>query len=176
MNIRQTPMLALAALALTACQAPAPPPSKASAEPPAPIAAVKPEVAAPVPESESPKSMARLAPANPVLDEWKQRAAERIHQVNRKDLFEGRPEHLLRAVIIVEITVDRQGNVTNSNIRRSPSIASLNAAALRQLRNASPLPAPPAALLSRGALTYHETWLVRKDGRFQLRSLALPQE
>lgn len=176
MNVRQPPILALAALTLTACQAPAPPSSVTQAEQPAPIAAVKPEVVAPVPEPEPPKPTARLASLNPVLEEWKQRAAERIHQVNRKDLFEGRPEHLLRAVIVVEITVDRQGNVTNSSIRRSPSIASLNAAALRQLRNASPLPSPPVALISRGALTYQETWLVRKDGRFQLRSLALPQE
>lgn len=177
MNFGRSSIVSLAAFALAACQSPAPPvPSPApTAEPRAPIAAPKPEVVKPA-EADPPKVIARLAPNNPVLDEWKQRAAEHIHQVNRKDLFEGRPEHLLRAVIIVEVTVDRQGSVINTTIRRSPGIASLNTAAMRSVRNASPLPSPPASLLQKGVLTYHETWLVRKDGRFQLRTLALPQE
>ncbi|HZA96783.1 MAG TPA: energy transducer TonB, partial [Burkholderiaceae bacterium] len=109
-------------------------------------------------------------------ESWKQRAAQRIHQINHKSLFEGRPEHLLRAVVVVELTVDREGKVTNSKIMRSPGISDLNNAALRSLRAASPLPAPPSSLLVRGTLVYQETWLFRKDGRFQLRSLALPQE
>jgi protein TonB len=117
-----------------------------------------------------------LAPRDPILENWKVRAAEHIYEVNRKELFEGRPEHLLRAVVVVELTVDRQGTVTQSKIMRSPGIAALDTAALRSLRVASPLPTPPASILARGAVVYHETWLFRKDGRFQLRSLALPQE
>jgi protein TonB len=117
-----------------------------------------------------------LAPLNPILESWKQRAAERIYEINRKSLFEGRPEHLLRAVIVVELTVDREGKVTSSKIMRSPGIGELNTAALRSLRAASPLPAPPPSLLVRNAVVYQETWLFRKDGRFQLRSLAQPQE
>ncbi len=120
--------------------------------------------------------MVRLAPRDPALESWKVRAAEHIYEVNRKDLFDGRPEHLLRAVIVVELTVDRQGKVTNSKIMRSPGIGALDIAALRSLRVASPLPAPPASTLARGAVVYQETWLFRKDGRFQLRTLALPQE
>ncbi|MEP6607312.1 MAG: TonB family protein, partial [Burkholderiaceae bacterium] len=116
------------------------------------------------------------AALNPLLEDWKHRAAARIYETNRKQLFEGRPEHLLRAVIVVEATVDRSGKVTNSKITRSPGIASLDAVALRSLGSASPLPAPPPSLVARGALTYHETWLFRHDGRFQLRSLAQPQE
>lgn len=170
-------VLAAAWIGITACQSPPPPapaPAPVPAPPPAPVVSVKPDVVPADPEP--PKPTARLAPLNPVLEEWKERAAEKIHQVSRKDLFEGRPEHLLRAVIIVEITVDRNGNVTNSTIRRSPGIALLNANALRSVRTASPLPAPPTSLLTRGVLTYHETWLVRKDGRFRLRTLSLPQE
>ena len=64
-----------------------------------------------------------------------------------------------------------------SKILRSPGIAALDIAALGSLRAASPLPAPPASKLSpAGALVLSETWLFRKDGRFQLRTLALPQE
>ena len=99
-----------------------------------------------------------------------------MYAVNRKSLFDGRPEHLLRAVIVVEVTVDREGKVTHSKILRSPGIASLDIVALRSLKAASPLPAPPSKLVARGPLVFSETWLFRKDGRFQLRTLALPQE
>lgn len=167
-----------AALGLAACQLPPPPAPPVTVEPaPAPIIEVKPDIIVPPPPvAEPPKPVVRLAALNPLLEEWKQRAAERIHEVNRKELFAGRPEHLLRAVIVVELSVDRQGKVTTSKIMRSPGIASLNTVALRSLKAASPLPAPPASLVSKGALVYQETWLFRKDGRFQLRSLALPQE
>ena len=170
-------VLLAAALGSTACTAPPPapaPPVVTPTPPPAPVAVVKPDVVAAEPPPPAP--VARLAPLNPVLESWKQRAAQRIHEVNRKELFEGRPEHLLRAVIVVELTVDREGKVMNSRIMRSPGIGALDIAALRSLRLASPLPAPPPSLLTRGALVYQETWLFRKDGRFQLRSLALPQE
>jgi periplasmic protein TonB len=155
--------------------APLPAPTSRPAPPPAAVVGPKPDVIAAT-EPPSPARVARLAPLNPALESWKQRAAERIHEINGKSLFEGRPEHLLRAVVVVELTVDREGKVTSSKIMRSPGIGDLNNAALRSLRAASPLPAPPSSLLVRGTLVYQETWLFRKDGRFQLRSLALPQE
>jgi len=167
------------AISLVACESapPARSPAVSPTTPPAPIVVTKPEIVEPTPSSLEPaKPTARLAALNPQLEAWKQRAAGRIHEVNSKQLFEGRPEHLLRAVIVVEATVDRNGKVTNSKIMRSPGIASLDAAALKSLGSASPLPSPPASLIARGPLVYQETWLFRKDGRFQLRSLALPQE
>ncbi len=118
----------------------------------------------------------RLAARDPALDDWKRVAAEKVYAANRAHLFDGRPEHLLRAVIVVEATVDREGKVTRSKILRSPGIASLDDVALTSLKAASPLPAPPAKLVARGPLVFSETWLFRKDGRFQLRTLALPQE
>ncbi len=160
-------------LVLAACSSPAPPPV-VSAPRQAPI--VTPPVqtvdAAP---SASPSGL-RLAARDPALDDWKRVAAERVYAINRTHLFDGRPEHLLRAVIVVEVTVDREGKVTRSKILRSPGIASLDSLALSSLKAASPLPAPPAKLVARGPLVFSETWLFRKDGRFQLRTLALPQE
>ncbi len=76
---------------------------------------------------------------------------KRCYAVNRAQLFDGRPEHLLRAVIVVEATVDREGKVTRSKILRSPGIASLDDVALTSLKAASPLPAPPAKLVARGS-------------------------
>jgi protein TonB len=127
-------------------------------------------------QSTWPSTGPRIAARDPVLDRWKRAAAERIHEKNRDLLFEGRPHHLLQAVIVVEVAVDKSGNVTRSRIVRSPGIASLNNMALRTLKTASPLPAPPASLVAKGPLMYWETWLVNNDSRFQLRTLAMPQE
>jgi protein TonB len=170
----------IATLILTACGSPAPPPAPvpptASGTSSAPI--VKPPIeTVDIRPSAAPATpTVRLAALDPALENWKRTAAEKVYAVNRTHLFEGRPEHLLRAVIVVEVTVDREGRITRSKILRSPGIASLDSVALGSLKAASPLPAPPSKLVARGPLVFSETWLFRKDGRFQLRSLALPQE
>jgi protein TonB len=118
----------------------------------------------------------RLAPRDPTMERWKQRAAERIHEANQKQLFEGRPHHLLQAVIVVEVKVDKSGNVVSSKVTRSPRIKKLDDMAIASLKAASPLPVPPPALLVRGNLVYSETWLVQNDGTFRVRTLAMPQQ
>jgi protein TonB len=118
----------------------------------------------------------RLAARDPALEQWKRQAAERIHAVNAPQLFEGRPHHLLQGVIVVDVTVDRSGKVTRSKIVRSPGIARLNDVVLASLKTASPLPAPPPALVKTGAITYSETWLFTNDSKWRLRTLTLPQE
>jgi protein TonB len=177
------PLLAAITLAglLAACSAPAPAPAGPAAPVVAPAPA--PVSAAPAPVESAPAAppsprapSARLAPRDPALESWKRDAALRIHQANRKQLFEGRPHHLLKAVIVVEVTVDASGQVVGSRVLRSPKIRSLDDMALTSLKAASPLPAPPKALLARGRLVYSETWLVQNDGRFQVRTLAQPQE
>lgn len=159
---------------LSACGAPAPTPTPPAASSPSTSAA--PTTTAPAPATSGAGSAVRLAPRDPALEAWKRAAALRIHQANQKQLFEGRPHHLLQAVIVVEATVDRTGNVVGSRVTRSPKIQSLDQMALASLKAASPLPAPPATLLVRGNLVFSETWLVQNDGRFQVRTLALPQE
>jgi protein TonB len=151
----------------------APPASQAGAPAASAAAAAAPAQSAP---PASPGSGPRLAARDPALDRWKRAAAERIYETNRKLLFEGRPHHLLQAVIVIEVTVDKNGNVARSKVMRSPGIASLNNMALGSLKTASPLPTPPASLLAKGSLVYWETWLFNNDSRFQLRTLALPQQ
>ncbi len=169
----------IAALTLAACGAPAPAPAPSS---PTASTASAPVINAPIETVEFRPSVTPSAPAvrlaalDPTLENWKRTAAEKVYAVNRSHLFDGRPEHLLRAVVVVEVTVDRQGSVTRSKILRSPGIASLDSVALGSLKAASPLPPPPTKLVARGPLVFSETWLFRKDGRFQLRSLALAQE
>ena len=170
----------LMTVVLTACGSPAPAPAPgsptASGPRPAPIVTPPIQTVDAAPSASPAPSALRLAARDPALDDWKRVAAEKVYAVNRAQLFDGRPEHLLRAVIVVEVTVDREGRVTRSKILRSPGIASLDSVALGSLKAASPLPAPPTKLVARGPLVFSETWLFRKDGRFQLRTLALPQE
>jgi protein TonB len=168
---RSLALVALASL-FGACSVPAPP---AAVSPPA-----APTAAAPAVPDYSAQGRqvgpVKLAPRDPALEAWKRAAAERIHAANQKYLFEGRPHHLLQAVIVVEATVDRGGNVVKSRVTRSPKIKTLDDMALASLKAASPLPAPPATLLVRGNLVFSETFLVNNDSRFQVRTLALPQD
>ncbi len=161
--------------ALAACGAPPPVPGPQPAPATPATKAGQPE-ATETPVARGPAAAVRLAPRDPALEAWKRRAAERIHQVNQKKLFAGRPHHLLQAVIVVEARVDRSGNVVASRVTRSPKIKKLDDMALASLKAASPLPAPPPALLVRGNLVFSETWLVQNDDTFQVRTLSPPQE
>jgi TonB family protein len=118
----------------------------------------------------------RLAARDPALEQWKRLAAERIHAANSRELFEGRPHHLLQGVIVVDVTVDKGGNVTRARIVRSPGIPKLNNMVQASLKTASPLPAPPPALVKTGAMTYSETWLFTNDTKWRVRTLTVPQE
>ncbi|MGE5161584.1 MAG: energy transducer TonB [Betaproteobacteria bacterium] len=153
----------------------APPPPAATSTP---AAAATAPAAAPAPAASSPAGGAgpRLAARDPALEQWKRRAAEHIHSANARQLFEGRPHHLLQGVIVVDVTVDRGGKVTRSKIVRSPGIARLDGMVMASLKTASPLPAPPPALVKTGAITYSETWLFTNDSKWRLRTLTLPQD
>lgn len=164
-------LLASLAVLMSGCSTP-PAPSAPAASAPAPVAETRPTAPAAKPGG----SGVRLAPRDPALEAWKVAAAQRIHAVNQKQVFDGRPHHLLKSVIVVEATVDRSGNVVGSRVTRSNGYKSLDQMALNSLKAASPLPSPPAALVSRGAMVYSETWLVANDDRFQVRTLALPQD
>jgi len=77
---------------------------------------------------------------------------------------------------VADVTVDRSGKVMRSKIVRSPGIARLDNVVLASLKTASPLPAPPPAIVKTGAVTYSETWLFTNDSKWRLRTLTLPQE
>src|SRR5512134_3986439 len=117
-------------------------------------------------QATAPGTGPRLAARDPALEQWKRQAAQHIHSANSKQLFEGRPHHLLQGVIVVDVTVDQAGQVKRSRIVRSPGIAKLDNMVQASLRTASPLPAPPAGLVKTGALTSSETWLFTNDSRW----------
>ncbi len=117
------------------------------------------------------------ASAGPVasLNGYKLALANRIAAVHGDKMYPGRPQALLRSVVVVKYAVDGEGRLLRSEIMRSNRDRKTEATALATLRNSGPLPRPAPHLLQRGRLELAETWLFNNDGRFQLRTTALPQ-
>ncbi|CAN5464169.1 hypothetical protein BH09PSE6_BH09PSE6_34550 [soil metagenome] len=108
------------------------------------------------------------------LERYKRSAALQIQSRNPAWVTAEAPEPLLRAVIVMRIRVDSRGR-TRPEILRSPS-RELGQRTLRSIEVASPLPSPPPDLaVDLNRYGYTETWLYNRDGRFQIRTVALPQ-
>jgi protein TonB len=110
------------------------------------------------------------------LNAYKADLAQRISEVNSTHVYTDRPQALLRSVIVVSFTVDRNGNLVRSQILRSNHDRSNEQTALAALRNSAPFPKPAPQLLRNGRVEVAESWLFNDDGRFQLRSLAQEQQ
>lgn len=158
--------MAVAGLVLASCSVPPAPP----AAPAAPPSASRPTSPAAAPPA------ARPSDAQSESD-WRRSLAQHILTVNKDRVFEGRPPHPLKAVVVLELAVGADGRIQNASVMRAPEHArELGAVAVRTAQAASPLPPPPRALLGRGtAVRFTETWLFRQDNRFQLRTLAQTQ-
>ncbi|HWT71830.1 MAG TPA: TonB family protein [Oxalicibacterium sp.] len=109
------------------------------------------------------------------IAEYKLALANRIAQVSSIKVFIGRPQPLLRSVVVVRYEVDGQGKLLRSEIMRSNHDRVTENTALSTLRAAAPFPKPAAKLLRNGRVDLVETWLFNNDGRFQLRTIAEPQ-
>ncbi|GLU30353.1 TonB family protein [Trinickia caryophylli] len=110
------------------------------------------------------------------LDEYRLSVARRIVERNPSYVNKRAPQAMLRSLVVVAFTVDREGKVASSSIYRTNGDDEAEATALATLRRASPLPPPPPRLLNRvGQIEILEDWLFNDDGKFQLRELATPQ-
>jgi protein TonB len=148
----------------------APAPAATPAPAPVPPAAQRPATPPPV-------VVAPTAPAAAYrnIDEYKRALANHILAKNAPNIVPGDLQPLLRAVVVLQFNVDRQGNVRNIRTLRTPE-AEADTLARRSLSQAGVVPVPPTALLrSDGVLEVTETWLFNNDGRFHLRSLGPKQ-
>lgn len=109
------------------------------------------------------------------VNDYKQDLANRIVQTSPIHVFVGRPQALLRSVVVVKYYVDANGRLVRSDILRSNRDRAAESTALATLRKAAPFPKPAAHLLRGGRVEILETWLFNNDGRFQLRTLAEAQ-
>lgn len=110
------------------------------------------------------------------LDQYRSAVARRILDRNPSHVLAGTPQAMLRSLVVVAFTVDRDGRVVASSVYRTNGDDEAEGTALASLRRASPLPQPPARLLNgRGRIELMEDWLFNDNGKFQLRTFASPQ-
>jgi protein TonB len=110
------------------------------------------------------------------LDQYRDAVARRIVERNPSYVLQGRPQPMLRSLVVVSFTVDRNGHIVESSVYRTNGDDEAESTALATLRRSAPLPLPPGKLLNgRGQLELFEDWLFNDNGKFQLRELASPQ-
>jgi protein TonB len=109
------------------------------------------------------------APAPAGLDDYKTQVAHHVADHNPERTYTGTLPAMLPAIVVLEITVDRDGRLADVAVQRSrnPDASEI---ALAAVRRSAPLPPPPT-----GRLTFSETFLFADSERYQLRSLAEPQ-
>jgi protein TonB len=110
------------------------------------------------------------------LDQYRTSVAERVAERNPSGLLRGTPQAMLRSLVVVAFTVDRDGRLVHSSVYRSNGDSEAEQIALASLRRAAPLPPPPSRLLDgKGQVELLEGWLFNDNGKFQLKSTASAQ-
>jgi protein TonB len=128
------------------------------------------------PLQRKPSGVPPAALSGPTLENYHVEIAQQILERNPSYVLHGTPQAMLRSVVVVAFTVDRDGRVIHSSVYRTNGDPEAEATALATLRRSSPLPPPPGRLLdARGHLELMEDWLFNDNGKFQLRTLASPQ-
>lgn len=132
------------------------------APPPAPV--VRPPVAKAAP----PKHVSSAR----TVDAYKKHVAERIAAANNGSLADKLPP-ILKSVVVLQISVDQDGNASNLSVFRSNGFKDLEQAAIASVRRAGKFDAPSDEVLGgQTHITYLETFLFRPDGRYQIRTIA----
>ncbi|TCW86643.1 energy transducer TonB [Burkholderia sp. SRS-46] len=110
------------------------------------------------------------------LDQYRTEVAERVAERNASGMLRGTPQAMLRSLVVLAFTVDRNGKLVHASVYRSNGDSEAEALALASLRRSAPLPPPPAKLLDgNGQLEMMESWLFNDNGKFQLQSTASAQ-
>jgi protein TonB len=135
----------------------------------------------------APVAKARAEPANPpvtdsssalTVNQYHKDFAQHLTRVNQNRVYEGAPPNPLRAIVVLEVELARDGRVTNVRSLRVPSHGQEQFELAREsILRAAPYPMPAMTVaLGKPRIVLTETWLFDNEGRFQLRSLALPQQ
>ena len=158
--------LAGAAALMTACSTP-----PRQEPPPAPL----PEVAQPAPAAPAPPVpvpqvqpvQAKVASATTPRD-YRRYGATHIYEQNSERIYAGKLPPLLYAVGVLNVDIDSMGRVQRLDWMRAPNHAPEVVAEIERLvRQAAPFPAPARM----GRVTWTDTWLWDRSGRFQIDTL-----
>jgi periplasmic protein TonB len=99
---------------------------------------------------------------------YKKDAAKHVYKAYADKIYKGKLPPLIHAVVVLEVSVDGQGNVQDIHTIRVPTHApDVTVAVKDMIQRASPMPAPSRM----GGVKFTEVWLVDKSGRFQLDTL-----
>jgi len=157
------PAAAIAAL-LAACSSPPPPAPVAQTPVPAAPAERAPVVVAKPAAEPAPALVSHAASPRA----YRTDAASHIYKHNAERIYKGKMPPLLYAIGVLQVEVDSRGHVRSLNWMRAPSHAPEVVKEIeRTVRAAAPFPAPQRM----GTVTYTDTWLWHKSGRFQLDTL-----
>lgn len=106
------------------------------------------------------------------VDAYKNDVAEQVMRFNSAHTFSGQLPPMLPAIVVLNITVDRDGKMTKVVVQRSRD-DDASQVALASMARSGQLPRP-VNLIQRGSrsLTFSETFLFNKEYQFQLRTLA----
>ena len=95
--------------------------------------------------------------------------ARHVYESYPHRIYRGKLPPLMHAIVVVETVLDEAGQVKEINVLRAPSHAPDVTAAVREMiLRVTPFPTPARL----GAVTWTETWLVDRSGRFQLDALS----
>lgn len=131
----------------------------------------QPEVVPPGPVAKPPASTSRPMTRATTLDAYKVEVAKRIASSSPNLFAEPLPE-ILKSVVVLDISIGRDGALQQVSLRRSNGFKALEQRAEASVRQAGPFSAPgPEVLRGAGSVRFLETFLFRDDGRFQIRSL-----
>ena len=153
-------VFAIMAAWLAGCSTPPPAPQAPKPAPAAvkPIEPIKPQL---------PTSNARDAHA------YRGDAAKHLYKLNGSRIFQGRMPPMLYAVGVLDVEVDKQGQVTRTYWVRAPGHAPEVIKEIEKtVRDAAPYPVPAHL----GKVVYSDVWLWHKSGKFQLDTLTEGQD
>lgn len=155
--------LALCVAVLIAGCATPPPPAPTPPPPPPPAPVAPPVVTPPKPAPIVGKLSHARTPR-----EYRKDAASHLYERNTHRIYAGKMPPLLYAIGVLEVDIDGRGEVTRVGWMRAPKHAPEVIADIeRSVRAAAPFPVPAHM----GRVTYTDTWLWDKSGRFQLDTL-----
>ena len=176
-------LLAAGTVWLTGCAPPLPsplpspapqPPAASPGGPGAPGSATGPEQggAPRAPGSTAPTAAAERQPPRPSNAanprDYRKDAAGHLYALNAERIYKGMLQPNLYAVGVLQVDVDRAGRVMALRWMRAPQHAPEVVKEIeRTVREAAPFPQPTRL----GRVTYTDTWLWDKSGRFQLDTL-----
>ena len=125
------------------------------------------------PGSDSPSTLGPVTQISPPSEarnprDYRKDAATHLYALNAERIYQGKLPSMLYATGVLEVDIDRKGSVTRVHWLRAPRHAPEVVAEIeRTARAAAPFPVPARM----GKVTYTDTWLWDKSGKFQLDTL-----